>query len=107
MILSHVMHDVFERAAAIARGIFDLRTDLPERLAFPGHLMRREMPARIAGHSGGFEIGRLVADRAAHRRQPEAVFAALDRRLMQTPDVALARAIAGGMAIHAARIGEH
>src|SRR5262249_29860772 len=107
MILTYVMHDVFERAAAIARGIFDLLADLRERLALPAHLMRREMPARIARHAGRFEIGRLVADRAAHRRQSEAVVAARDRRLMQTPDVALARTIAGGMAIYAARMGQH
>src|SRR5690242_4553713 len=62
MILTDVMHDILERTAAIARGIFDLLTDLSERLALPAHLMRREMPARIARHAGGFEIGRLVAE---------------------------------------------
>src|SRR4029077_7050199 len=107
MILAGVMDDVFERTAAVAGRIFDLLTNLCERLALPAHLMRREMPARIAGHPSGFEIGRLVADRAAHCRQPEAVFATRDRRLMQTSHVALARAIAGGMAIHATRMGEH
>lgn len=69
MILTHVMHDLVERAAAVSRGIFDLRADLCERLAFPAHLARREMPARAAWHAGGSEIGRLVADRAAHCRQ--------------------------------------
>jgi hypothetical protein len=63
--------------------------------------MRRQMPGRIARYSRRFEIGRLVTDLAAHRRQSETVFAARDRRLVQTLDVALARAIAGGMAVHA------
>src|SRR5215470_12548564 len=31
-ILTHVMHDVVERATAVTRGIFDLRADLCERL---------------------------------------------------------------------------
>ena len=88
MILTHVMHDLVEGAAAVSRGIFDLRADLCERLAFPAHLARREMPARAAWHAGGSEIGRLVADRAAHCRQSKAVIAARDRRLMQAPDVA-------------------
>jgi hypothetical protein len=35
------------------------------------------------------------------------VGAALDRRLMQPALVALARAVAGGMAVDAARIGQH
>src|ERR1700751_8734 len=83
-ILAHVMDDVFEGAAAIAGRIFDLLTNLRQRLALPTHLMRRQTPAWIARHSGAF-----------------------DRRLMQTPDVALARAIAGGMAVHTARVGQH
>src|ERR1700751_4814783 len=99
-ILAHVMDDVFEGAAAIAGRIFDLLTNLRQRLALPTHLMRRQTPAWIARHSGAFEIGRLVADLATHRRKSKAVFATLDRRLMQTPDVALTRAIAGGMAVH-------
>jgi hypothetical protein len=106
-ILAHVMDDVFEGAAAIAGRIFDLLTNLRRRLALPTHLMRRQTPAWIARHSGAFEIGRLVADLATHRRKSKAVFAALDRRLMQTPDVALTRAIAGGMAVHTARMGQH
>src|SRR6516165_6269181 len=103
---AHMMHDVFERAAAVARRIFDLLADLRECLALPGHLMRRQMPGRIARYSRRFEIGRLVTDLAAHRRQSETVFAARDRRLVQTLDVALARAIAGGMAVHATRIAD-
>ena len=57
---AHMMHDVFERAAAVARRIFDLLADLRECLALPGHLMRRQMPGRIARYSRRFEIGRLV-----------------------------------------------
>src|SRR6516162_2907750 len=74
-ILAHMMHDVFERAAAVARRIFDLLADLRECLALPGHLMRRQMPGRIARYSRRFEIGRLVTDLAAHRRKSETVFA--------------------------------
>jgi hypothetical protein len=107
MILTHMMHDVLERSAAIARRIFELLANLRERLAFPSHLMRRELPGRIARHSGGFEISRLVTDRTAQRRKAKAILAARDRRLMQTSAVALARAIAGRMAVHAARMGKH
>ena len=65
------------------------------------------MPAWIARYSGGFEIGRLVTDRTAHRRQSKPVLAARDRRLMQPADIALPRPIAGRMAIHAAGMREH
>src|SRR5260370_1038090 len=68
-----MMHDIVQRAAAVARRIFDLRANLPERLAFPCHLARREMPDRVARHAGRFEIRRLMTNRTAHRRQPKAV----------------------------------
>ena len=67
------------------------------------------MPDWIARHAAGVEIGVLVADRTAHGRRAETVFAAFDRRLMQPVQltVALARAVAGRMAVHAARIAQH
>ena len=65
------------------------------------------MPGGSARHAGRFEIRRLMADRTAHGWEPKAVCAALDRRLMQAALVALARAIAGWMAVHAARVGQH
>ena len=102
-----MMHDLVQRAIAVVRGVFDLRADLPERLAFPCHVARREMPGGIARHAGRFEIRRLMANRTAQRRQPEAVGAALDRRLMRAAGIALAWAIAGRMAVHAARIRQH
>lgn len=41
MIGRDMVHDIFEGSAAIARGILDLRADLPNRLAFPAHITRR------------------------------------------------------------------
>jgi hypothetical protein len=51
----------------------------------------------------------LVADRAAHRWRAETVFAAHNRRLMQPVQLtlALAGAVAGRMAVDAARIAQH
>src|ERR1700751_1909875 len=59
-ILAHVMDDVFEGPAAIAVLIFDLLTNLLQRLALPTHLMRLQTPAWIARRACVFEIGRLV-----------------------------------------------
>ena len=83
----------------------DLGADLNEGLAFPGHFIWREMPNRIARHRA--EVRRLMADRTAQRRQAEAVGASEDRRLMQSGGVALARTIAGRVAIKTARVCEH
>jgi hypothetical protein len=83
VIVADMMHDLVRRAAAVARRIFDLRANLPDRLAFPCHVTRREMPGGIARHARRFEICPLMANLAAHRWQPKAVCAALDRRLMQ------------------------
>ena len=96
-----------QRAVAVTRGILELSADLAERLALPTHLARREVPDRIARNTGGLEIGGLVTDRAAHGREAKSVGAALDRRLMQPRHIALARAVARRMAIHAARVGQH
>src|ERR1700722_8915810 len=96
-----------QRPVAVARTILDLSADLAELLALPTHVARREVPDRIAGNAGGLEIGGLVTDRTAHGREAESVRAALDRRLMEPHHIPLARAVAGGMAIHAARVGQH
>jgi hypothetical protein len=37
-------------AVAVARTVLDLRTDLPERAAFPRDRERSEMPFGMAGH---------------------------------------------------------
>jgi hypothetical protein len=65
MIGADVMDDVFQRAAAVGRRILDLRADLSERLAFPAHLARREMPPRIARQPAGLEIRLLIGTRVA------------------------------------------
>src|ERR1700722_7604122 len=67
------------------------------------------MPNWIARYTAGVEIGLLVTDRAAHRRRAETVFAAHNGRLMQPVQLALtlARAVAGRMAVDAARIAQH
>lgn len=101
-----MVHNVIQRAAAIARGILDLCAYLPNRLTFPGHFARRQVPNRIARHAAGIEIRLLMANRTAQRRKSEAVFTANDRRLMRATEIALARAIAGGMAVRAAGMSQ-
>src|SRR5262249_55045649 len=82
-------------------------SDLTERLTFPRHLTRCEVPFRVARHGSGIEVGLLVADRTAHRWQAMTVGAALDRRLVEPTLFALARVVAGWMAVHAARVRQH
>src|SRR5215472_18184974 len=106
-VATNVMHEVIQAPAAVAFGILDLRADLAERLAFPTHLARREVPSGLARHAGRFEIGLQVADRAPHRRKTKTVCAAVDRRLVQAAEIALTRVIAGGVAVHAARMRQH
>jgi len=106
MIGADMVHNLIERAAAIARGILDLRAYLPDRLAFPGHFARRQVPNRIAGHAAGIDIRLLMTNRTAQRRKSETVFTANDRRLMRAAEIALARAIACGMTIRAARMSK-
>jgi hypothetical protein len=104
---ANVLDECFRRPVAVARGVFDLGADLAERFALPSHFARREMPDRIAGHVAWLEVRRLVADRTAHGRKTVSVRAAFDRRLMQPCGVALARTVAGGMTVEAARVGQH
>src|SRR5437867_3544014 len=101
------MDQLFRLAASIAGGVLDLRTDLGNRLAFPCHFARREMPFRMARHTAGFEVRVLMANRAAHRWKTVPVRTARDRRLMQPAQIALPRTIAGRMAVGAARMGQH
>src|SRR5262249_50785071 len=71
-----VVHQLLQRATPVAPGIFDLCADLTERLTFPRHLTRCEVPFRVARHVSGIEVGLLVADRTAHRWQAMTVGAA-------------------------------
>lgn len=56
---------------------------------------------------GTVEICALMTNWATHCAQPEIVRTALDRRLMQTAGSALARAVAGRVAVDAARMLQH
>ena len=53
--------EVFRLAAAVARRIFDLRADLGERLALPGHRTWCEVPFVMARHAAGIEVRGAVA----------------------------------------------
>src|SRR5258708_20105624 len=101
------MDQVFDLPAAIMDGVLDLRADLGERLAFPRHLARRDMPFRVARYAAGLEVGFLVTDRTTHRLCTMTVNAALDGRLVQPALVTLARAVAGRVAVNTARMGQH
>src|SRR5262249_11529326 len=88
-------------------GILELCADLAERFAFPTHFTGCQVPLRAVRHTCRFEIGSLVANWAAHCRKPEAICAALDRRLVQAAKIALARAITDRMAVDAPRMRQH
>src|SRR5262249_50676082 len=106
-ILAEVMQQRRHVAIAIAGAIFDLLADLPERAALPGHRERREMPFGMAGHMRRVEICGSMACVARKRRGAVAVGAAHDQRLMRPALIGLARAVARGMAIHAALMLQH
>src|SRR5450830_329215 len=102
-----VVYEFFQRTAAVALAILDLSADLAERLSFPRHFTRCEMPFWVARHAAWLEVGMLMADGTAHGRKAKTVRPPLDRRLMEPAQFALVRAVAGGMAVDAALIGQH
>ena len=67
MVLADMLNERFERTVSIARRILDLGTDLTERLAFPSHFTRGEMPDRVPGTPAGskfacwWQIGQRIA----------------------------------------------
>ena len=65
------------------------------------------MPLWVTRYAGGVEVGLLVADGTTHRREAMAVRASLDWRLMKASLVALARVVAGRVAVNAAWMGQH
>src|SRR5271154_926515 len=67
MVIADMFNEALQRPVAVARGILDLRADLADRFAFPGHFARREMPDRVSGHYA--EVRPLMADRTSHRRK--------------------------------------
>src|SRR6476646_6011545 len=58
----------------------------------------------IARHAGRVEVGPAVTCGTDHAGGTVTILAAHDQRLMETPQVGLARPLTGGMAIHAARM---
>src|SRR6478752_3074171 len=106
-VLANVVDEILRLAAAVARGILDLRADFANGLSLPCHFARREMPIGVTWHAAGVEVRILVTDGTAHRRQAAAVSTARDRRLVQPAFICLMRAVAGRMAIDASRMGQH
>ncbi len=104
-VAADMVYEVRERAAAVARGILDLGTNLPKALALPGHCKRCQMPLRISGHAA--EIGGLMTAGTAQARDAGPVRPALHRGLVQAGEIALVRAIARRMTVHAARVKQH
>jgi len=110
-----VVVDHRELASGVALGVLELAADVADRLAFPRHLARCELPARVARNAAkrrdraGKEIDRAarMARRARRARNAVAARAALDRRIVPMMIVALERMVAGWMAVRAARRGEH
>src|SRR5262249_28644586 len=65
------------------------------------------MPDRVARHGGGVEVGLTVADWTADRRQSNSGGAALAWWRGEPGHIALARAVAGGMAVQTTRMRQH
>jgi hypothetical protein len=107
MVLADMLNERVDGSVAIARGVLDLGADLAERLAFPCHFTRGEMPNRVARHAGGVEVGALMADWTAHGWKPMSIGATLDRRLVEPTHVTLTRTVAGGMTVQTARMRQH
>jgi hypothetical protein len=107
MIGADVSDDLIQGSSAVALRILDLRANLSGGPALPGHVLRREMPAGIAGHSARIEIGGLVAILTSHRSKAVAVLSTFHGWLMQLPHVALTWAIACRVAVGATGMGQH
>src|SRR5262249_46976808 len=107
MVLADMLNERVQRTVSIARGVFDLGTDLAERFAFPCHFKWSEMPARVARHAGGIEVGLQVADGTTQGREAKSISSSLNWRLVQPPHVTLTRTIAGGVAIDTAWVRQH
>src|SRR5712672_237594 len=113
VILGEMLLQQRQVASAVPGGILELRADLAHRLSFPGHLDRREAPARMARDAcvarflGQREIALRVTGGAGSARDPDAAVAAARRRHVGVPIVALERAVGCRMAIHAAGIHDH
>src|SRR5207302_1738086 len=106
LVLRHVLDDLGQAVAAVARGILHLLADLRQRPLLPGHVRRRQPPFRVAGYVSGIEVRGLVAGRAAHRRDAEAVGTAMHGRLVGIT-VALRGAIAVRVTVQAPWVLKH
>src|SRR5690242_13303245 len=102
-----MMDELVHLPAAVALRVLDLRADLTDRLALPRHLAGGEVPFRMPRNAARLEVRRAVAGGAAQRHHPVPIGAALDRRLVRPPLVSLMRAVARGVTIHAARMGQN
>jgi hypothetical protein len=114
IIRCHVLLEQREAPTAVARGILDLATDLRRRFPLPRHLDRRQPPACMAGDAsiacladGKRKVLLCMACRARQARDADTGLPAKCYRPVGMLVVILGRVIAGGMAIHAARAGDH
>src|SRR5207249_7632979 len=54
-VLAEMVQKRSQITVAVARAVFDLLADLPERAALPGHRERGQVPFRVAGNARGIE----------------------------------------------------
>src|SRR5258705_8924760 len=106
-VVREVLVDLRERLAAVAPWILDLFAYLSERFALPRHLTRRQVPQRMAGHTGGREVCGLMARGTAERDRSLVVESADHQRRMRMLVLSLTRPVAGRMAIEASRMLKH
>src|ERR1044072_4853488 len=100
-----------QRLAAVAGAVLELPADLAERLAFPRHRSRREVPVRMARHAARAahegDVARAVRLRAFEARCAVPVRAARHRGLVRLLVVALVRPVASRGAVDAARVPDN
>ena len=106
-VFGDMLNEVMQRAIAVCRRVFDLLTDLGSCLAFPCHVEGREVPLPMSWNPAGIEVGILMTRATPHSCQAKSILTAVDRRLVQTCRVSLARSVASRVAIETAWAGQH
>src|SRR5262245_40064342 len=103
----HVLQDGGDVAVAVAIAVLELTANRAERFPFPGHRCGCELPVWITWYPRGIEIGAAMACCAEQAGSAMPVLAAHDQGLMRPGAIALKGTVAGGMAVHAARMLQH
>jgi hypothetical protein len=114
IVLGHMLVKQSEVAPAVARRVFNLAAYLAGRFSFPRHFDWSQAPARVSRDAligrrayGQRKIAVGVARRAMLPGHPVIGFTTQRQGPMDVTVISLMRLIAGRMAVHAARTGNH